>query len=174
MLFAGFLFDITGNYRAAFVTAGVAIASAGVICLPLRCIHRRNIHNDAVSLYKEHSRMEHRTSCEENAVNKHMALVVDTDSNSTASVQLLENEALHDYQRNRASSRRLLGSHQYIGSLNPYSTYDTESLLSPRAVSESHSSVPKNSDAKLEAKRKCRSELSLRSKVGTTDDVDKS
>ena len=46
----GVLYEMTGSYREAFCTAGVTIASAGLICLPLRytikCYNQRrsNLH----------------------------------------------------------------------------------------------------------------------------------
>ncbi len=39
-LLAGFLFDVTGDYEVAFYVAGAAIATAGLICLPLRMVSR--------------------------------------------------------------------------------------------------------------------------------------
>ena len=93
-------------------------------------------------------------------------LVNDSDSNPSASVEVLEKAALHDYHRNRASSRHLLGSHQYLGTLNPYSNYETNSLSTSRTQSESHTSMRTRSDATVEVQRLCRSEveLSLRNK----------
>lgn len=39
---AGLLFDINGSYQVAFFVAGAAITAAGIICLPLRCLHQKS------------------------------------------------------------------------------------------------------------------------------------
>ena len=40
MKLPGFLYDLTGDYEVAFWVAGITIAAAGVICLPLRVFRR--------------------------------------------------------------------------------------------------------------------------------------
>ncbi|ELU15285.1 hypothetical protein CAPTEDRAFT_171191 [Capitella teleta] len=41
---AGSLFDLTGSYNVSFFVAGVSIALAGLICLPLRRLHRWDLN----------------------------------------------------------------------------------------------------------------------------------
>ena len=43
--FLGMLADMTGNYVEVFYMTGVTISTAGILCLPLICLHRRNLVN---------------------------------------------------------------------------------------------------------------------------------
>ena len=41
--FPGLLADKTGNYEGVFYMTGVTISTAGVLCIPLICLHRHNL-----------------------------------------------------------------------------------------------------------------------------------
>ncbi|ELT98460.1 hypothetical protein CAPTEDRAFT_177636 [Capitella teleta] len=52
---AGFLYDVTGTYDLAFYVAGASIATAGLICLPLRMLSQCTDTKDLVDLAEKQS-----------------------------------------------------------------------------------------------------------------------
>ena len=42
---AGYLYDVSGSYSISFWVSGLLIATAGVICLPIRCINKLEIRH---------------------------------------------------------------------------------------------------------------------------------
>ena len=102
----GFLFDVTGNYQLAFCTAGVAIASAGIICLPLRYLQKCNTAQRSLD-----------------AVEKTRAMRAEErqhDTRAVKSAPALRTNTLIGDAKLFTSTTLLTGSHGFIGLPNPY------------------------------------------------------
>ena len=107
----GFLFDVTGTYDLAFYTAGAAIASAGIICLPLRFIQRC----DGGATQRSIEQVE-------------KSIAVRAEQNGEPTLKAApQQKALISEHRLYSSATLLAGSHISIGLPNPYISYDKES-----------------------------------------------
>ena len=109
LLQKGVLFELTGSYREAFCTAGVTIASAGLICLPLRY---------TIKCYNQRRSNLHVTIIDKPASQTDLNMVSKRETHRAASAPNLGSDAVRR-SANWFTSRVLLSSSHWLVGLPP-------------------------------------------------------